>query len=169
MNLFNETEAIIDLSVTKPPLTEVKLHYTQFLYQIWSIIVIIYTFGVLFKISVHKEKDSWFIVLGASALLLTIINDITFLSTWMNDNGPAFLRSLLRTGNLSSVGQLIFAFTNSLLLAKKFSYSLEQEEIATAKLTEMNKNLDKIVMHRTEALIETVPLLIRHGNQNLGV
>jgi diguanylate cyclase (GGDEF)-like protein len=73
----------------------------------------------------------------------------------MNDNGSAFLKTLFRTGNLSSVGQFIFAFANSLLLAKKFFDALEQEEIITVKLTEVNTNLDKIVLHRTEELVES--------------
>lgn len=125
------------------------------LYQVWTVIVIIYLFGVLIKISTHKEKDSWLIVLGATAFLLSTINDIVFLSIWMNDEGSSFLRALFRTGNLSSVGQFIFAFAISLLLAKKFSDSLEQEEIITVKLTEVNTNLDKIVLQRTQALVES--------------
>jgi hypothetical protein len=124
-------------------------------YQIWSIIVIIYIFGVLIKISIHKEKDSWLIVLGATAFLLATLNDVIFLSIWKNDNGPMLLKILFRTGNLSSVGQLIFSFANSLLLAKKFSDSLEQKEIIAVKLTEVNSNLDKIVLHRTEALVQS--------------
>ncbi|NLF43576.1 MAG: diguanylate cyclase, partial [Bacteroidales bacterium] len=125
------------------------------LYQLWTIIVIIYVFGALIKIAIHKEKDSWLIIFGASAFLLSTINDIVFLSIWMNDEGPSFLRALFRTGNLSSVGLFIFAFANSLLLAKRFSDSLEQEEIITVKLTEVNTNLDKIVSHRTKALVES--------------
>lgn len=124
-------------------------------YQIWSVIVIIYIFVVLLKIFSHKEKDSWLIVLGASALLFTTLNDIVFNNIWMNDNEFSILRSLFKTGNLSSVGQLIFASANALLLAKKFSNSLEQEEIITAELTEINTNLDTIVLQRTVALVES--------------
>ncbi|WP_242944170.1 sensor domain-containing diguanylate cyclase [Lutispora thermophila] len=124
------------------------------LYQIWTIIAMIYLSTVFIKISANKEKDSWFIVLGASAFLLSTLNDIIFVSVWMNDSGSIFLKTMFRTGDLSSTGLLVFAFANSLLLAKKFSKSLEQEEIITAKLTEVNKNLDKIVLHRTEALVK---------------
>lgn len=122
------------------------------LYQMWTIIVIIYVVTVFVKIAIHKEKDCWLIILGALALMLTSVNDIVFYSIWMNDNGPSFLHTVFRTGNLSSVGQFIFAFTNSLLLAKKFSNSLEQEEVITAELTEVNKNLDQLVLQRTNAL-----------------
>ncbi len=125
------------------------------LYQIWSLAVILYIAGILIKISVHKERDSWLIVLGASALLLTTINDIVFTNVWMNDNAQVAFRSIFRTGNLTSFGQLLFTFTNSLLLAKKFSASLEQEEIITAELTAVNANLDKIVLQRTEALLDS--------------
>ena len=86
---------------------------------------------------------------------MTSVNDIIFYSAWMNDHGPSFLHTLFRTGNLSSAGQFIFAFTNSLLLAKRFSNSLEQEEVMTAKLTEVNKNLDELVLRRTKALVES--------------
>lgn len=125
------------------------------LYQLWTIIVIIYLFGVLIKVAMHKEKGSWLIILGASAFLLSTINDMIFLSIWLNDEGSYFLRALFRTGNLSSVGQFVFAFANSLLLAKRFSDSLEQEEIITLKLTEVNTNLDEIVLSRTEALVQS--------------
>lgn len=125
------------------------------LYQIWTIIAIIYIFNALINIFINREKDSWIIILGASAFLLCTINDIIFTSIWMNDNGYMFLKHLFRTGNLSSVGQFIFAVANSLLLSKKFSDSLKQEEIITKKLTEINSNLDKIVLQRTEALIES--------------
>lgn len=125
------------------------------LYQIWTIIAIIYIFGALIKIAIHKEKDSWLIILGASAFLLSTINDIVFLSIWMNDEGPSFLRALFKTGNLSSVGQFIFAFANSLLLAKRFSSSLEHEETVTAELIVLNSYLDKLVRYRTKALTES--------------
>ncbi len=125
------------------------------IYQALSIIVIIYIFSVLIKVAIHKEKDSWLIILGATAVLLAALNDIIFTNVWMNDNGHVLLKTLFRAGNLSPAGQFVFAFANSLLLAKKFSDSLEQEEIAAAKLTEVNLNLDQTVLERTEALMES--------------
>ena len=128
--------------------------FTSFnpIYQIWTMFTILYVLVVLIKLSTYKEKGSWLITLGALAILFSSANDIIFLSIWMNDDGPAFLKALIRTGNLSSVGQFIFAFTNSLLLAKSFSDSLEQEEVLSAKLTEINSNLDGLVLQRTMEL-----------------
>lgn len=124
-------------------------------YQIWAIIVILYIFSTLIRIAINKEKDSWLIILGATAFILAALNDIIFISIWVNDQGPTIFKTLFTAGNLSPVGQLIFAFANSLLLAKSFSDSLEQEEIVTAMLTEVNTDLDKTVLERTEALIES--------------
>jgi hypothetical protein len=41
------------------------------LYQLWAIVLIVYILSVLMKIAVHREKDSWLIILGALALILT--------------------------------------------------------------------------------------------------
>lgn len=122
------------------------------IYQIWSWLLFSYVLVVLTKIFIHKEKDSWYIALGALALLLSSANDVIFHSIWMNDAGATLLRAFIRTGNLSSIGQLIFAFTNSLLLAKIFSNSLEQEKVLTASLININKNLDELVSQRTKDL-----------------
>jgi diguanylate cyclase (GGDEF)-like protein len=86
---------------------------------------------------------------------------------------PALLKNLIRTENLSSLGQLIFAFANSLLLAKRFSDSLEQEEVLTERLTEINFNLDELVLQRTKELeksnerIEQQKLELEKANQSL--
>lgn len=125
------------------------------LYQVFAIVVILYIISIFIKMIIQKEKGIGVIVLGAMAMMLTSLNDIAFLSIWMNDNGSHFLRTYVRTGNLSSVGQLIFIFANSIVLAKKFSFALEQEEVMTAQLKEINLNLDKLVIKRTEALEES--------------
>ncbi|MDD2499105.1 MAG: 7TM diverse intracellular signaling domain-containing protein, partial [Desulfitobacteriaceae bacterium] len=124
-------------------------------YQVFTLIVIIYILGTFIKILLRKEKGIGLIIVGALALILTSLNDIVFLSIWMNDHSAPFLRTLFRTGNLSSVGQLVFVFTNSLVLAKKFSNALEQEEVMTTQLKEMNLNLDELVKKRTKALEES--------------
>lgn len=147
-------------------------HY-NLIYQIWSLFAIVYISVALMRLWVHKEKGCWFIIIGAFALLLSSANDILFLNIWVNDSGSTFFKALIRTGSLSSVGQFIFAFTNSLLLSKKFSDSLEQEEILTAKLIEINCNLDELVLQRTKDLkksnekIEQQKLELEKVNQDL--
>lgn len=125
------------------------------LYQIWSIGIIIYILSLLVKICMKKEQEGWLISLGALALLISSTNDIIFFSPLMSDNEFLFLQAFLRVGNLTSLGQFVFACTNSLLIAKRFSDSLEQEEIMTARLIEINTHLDELVLQRTKDLAES--------------
>ncbi len=136
------------------------------LYQLWSIAVIIYIIIELTRVSVNKEKDGWIISLGAIALLISSMNDIIYFTPWMGDNELISLKALLRVGNLTSLGQFVFASINSLLIAKHFSDSLEQKEVITARLTEMNAHLDELVLQRTRDLAESNQK-IEHQNLEL--
>lgn len=129
--------------------------YVSVIYQIWSIGIIMYILWRLTVIFINKEKDVWIIGLGALVLLLCSANDIIFFSPLMDDNQFNFLKLFIRTGNLTSLGQFVFACTNSLSIAKRFSDSMEQEEIMTAKLTEINAHLDELVLQRTKELAES--------------
>lgn len=142
-------------------------------YQLWSIFLIAYVLSVFVRIILHKEKDTWLIVSGGLALILTSIMDIISLSACINDSEPSFLKSLFRTDDLSSMGQFVFVVVNSLLLAKGFSRSLKNEEIMSEELTGVNKYLDELVMQRTKALaesnkkIEQQNLQLEKANYNL--
>ncbi len=124
-------------------------------YQIWTVLTILYVMTGLVRLTARKEKGSWYVAFGALALLFSSLHDIVFLSIWLNDGDPASLRNLVRTGNLSSAGQFIFAFSISLLLARNFSDSLEQEEVLSGQLKEMNIHLDELVLQRTRELEES--------------
>ncbi|NMA67954.1 MAG: diguanylate cyclase [Desulfitobacterium sp.] len=123
-------------------------------YQIGTVLAIFYIAFALGRLTIAKEKGSILISFGALALLLTSLNDVIFHSIWLNDGGTPFLKTFIRTGNLSSAGQLVFALTNSLTLAKKFSDSLQKEEVLSAELTEINTHLDDLVLQRTKELEE---------------
>jgi len=121
-------------------------------FQVFAIMVVVYLAYILI-INLHKKKISTtLIVTGALAMLIATVHDIVFLSIWMSDHGPAFLRTFIASGNLSSYGQLIFVFTYSLALAQKFSHAFVKEEEMTQQLKEMNINLDSMVSKRTDAL-----------------
>jgi diguanylate cyclase (GGDEF)-like protein len=121
-------------------------------YQIFALCTIIFLVRVCIKQLRKKTPGIGFIVGGALALFTTALNDIVFLSIWMSDNPSLMLRSVFRSGSLSSVGQLIFVFMYSLVLAHRFSHALDAEELMTAQLREMNINLDQLVKQRTNAL-----------------
>lgn len=125
-------------------------------YQLFALCAIAYLFITFIKMILQKKnKEGWLIIAGGLAIILTSLNDIVFLSVWMNDYSLPFLRSIVRTDNLSAIGQLIFVFTNSIVLAKRFSNSLEHEENMTQELKATNQNLDYLVEKRTQALDES--------------
>ena len=155
-------------------LTPAKI-FTLFnpVYQLFSVAVIIYLTYVFLRKLGRKEKYVGLVVAGGLALFITSLNDMVFTSIWLNDSGSTLLRTIFRTGNLSSVGQLLFVFTISLVLAKQFAEALEKEEVMTLQLKELNLNLDQLVTKRTEALeksrqqIEYQKLELEKTNQAL--
>ncbi|MBI4858353.1 MAG: diguanylate cyclase [Acetobacterium woodii] len=124
-------------------------------YQIWTIFMIGYLVIQLIKIAIHKEKDSWLIVLGGLVLVSTCFIDIITLSVWIDDSWPLILRMIFQGDANSSTGQLVFAVLYSFLLAKNFSESLEYRTVMGEKLTELNDHLDDLVLQRTKELSES--------------
>ncbi len=124
-------------------------------YQLFSLCVIIYLIVTFIKVILQKKKSAWLIIAGGLAMIVTSLNDIIFLSVWMNDYSIPLLQNIIKTDNLSAIGQLIFVFTNSMVLAKQFSSSLEHEENMTKELKTINQNLDNLVKKRTHALEES--------------
>lgn len=122
------------------------------IYQLFTLLVIVYLLYMFINVLRSKEPGTTLIVIGALVLIASSLNDIVFLSVWMADQGPPLLRSIVRSGNLSSLGLLIFIFTQSMVLAQKYAQAFDKKEEMTRQLTEMNINLDKLVKKRTTAL-----------------
>jgi diguanylate cyclase (GGDEF)-like protein len=121
-------------------------------YQLFALLVIIYLVYAMTGVLRRKEPGATLVVVGALVLFAASINDIVFLSVWMSDHGSLWLRSIIRSDSLSSFGQLVFVFTQSLVLAQKSAFAFDKQEEMTRKLTEINIDLDKIVSKRTVAL-----------------
>ena len=117
-------------------------------YQVFTFAVIAYLLHNSFRALHSREEGSALIIAGALALILTAINDILYLSIWLNDNRLAFLRSFVKTDNLSTTGQLIFLFALAVVMANKFSLAHQSEE-------EMVLHLDRLVHDRTMALAKS--------------
>jgi len=107
--------------------------YTEVIpiYQIFTIFIIVYILISFIRSYKEKEEGIGLIMAGGLTLMVTSINDLIYLSQWFNDRGRSdILRNIFRRGNLSSIGQLIFVFLISIVLAKRFSASLEQRELS---------------------------------------
>ncbi len=134
-------------------LTPARL-FTHFnsLFQIFSFAIILYYFYLVLYTCYKKRESSYLIGFGITILAVFAINDIIFLSVMLSDTSNHLLRQIITRGNLSSWGLLIFVFTQSLVLAKKFSKSFSKVELLTVQLQQANTNLEEKVKERTYAL-----------------
>lgn len=128
--------------------------FTMFnpIYQIFSIFAFLYALWIVIITCIKKRDGAYLIGIGLTIMVLTAFNDVFFLSVAFADNHNHFLRSFLTRGDMSSIGLLILTFTQSLLLAKKFSGSFHQVESLTEKLRKTNISLEEKVKERTNAL-----------------
>ena len=122
------------------------------LYQLFTFVVISYLLYIVIKIIIKKRENSLIIGLGLLVFIIFSINDIVFLSTWMADAEHTLLRKIITRGNLSSYGLLIFVFTQSIVLAKKFSKSFTTVEQLSNELKTINVSLEEKISERTKAL-----------------
>jgi signal transduction histidine kinase len=122
------------------------------IYQVFSLIAILYILYITIITCYRKREGAYFIGIGVFFLSACSINDIIFLSVILADTNDHFLRNFVTRGNLSSWGLLIFVFTQSLVLAKKFSKSFTNVELLTEQLQEVNASLEVKVQERTLAL-----------------
>ena len=118
-------------------------------YQIFSFVAYIYLFYIVAITSYRKREGSYLIGIGVLVLIAFSINDMLFLSTMLADSDNHFLRNFLTRGNLSSWGLLVFVFTQSMVLAKKFSKSFSSVELLTEELTDLTICLEDRVNERT--------------------
>lgn len=122
------------------------------IYQVFSFGVYLYVLYIVINTCYRKRPGSYFIGIGITILVLFSINDMIFLSVILADSNDHFFRNFVTRGNLSSWGLLIFVFTQSLVLAKKFSKSFSNVELLTEQLQQVNIGLEDKVRERTLAL-----------------
>jgi len=128
--------------------------FTHFnpIFQVFSLIVILYLIYIVLCACYRKREGSKYITIGVIILILFSINDIIFLSIVFADSDYIYLRNFVTRGNLSSFGLLFFIFTQSLVLAKRFSKSFTKVELLTKQLQNANTTLEEKVKERTSAL-----------------
>jgi signal transduction histidine kinase len=119
------------------------------IYQIFSLVVISYLIYIVILTCYRKREGAFLIGLGVLILILFSINDILFLSIILADSDNHILRNFITRGNLSSWGLLVFVYTQSLVLAKRFSKSFAEVELLTGRLQLANANLEEKVNERT--------------------
>ena len=125
------------------------LIYSQLLLMIGVVVVLHMSYlmvGLVHAAVRHKEGALIFLLMSVVALV-TVINDFLYYNGW----SPI--------GNTSPTGLLVFTIAQMILLSSRFTRAATNEERisrelqeANTKLTDMNTNLERIVMERTQAL-----------------
>lgn len=138
------TGALCLIVVTTPALI-----YSRMLLVIGVIVVLhmVYLMVGLVHEAVRRSEGALIFLLVSVVTLVTVINDFLYYNEW----------SII--GNTSPFGLLIFTIAQMILLSSRFTRAATNEERiarelqeANNKLTEMNANLERIVMERTQAL-----------------
>lgn len=123
--------------------------YTKMLPMIGVMVVVhmIYLIVGLVKVAMWRMEGALIFLLVSMVALVTVINDFLYYNEW----SPI--------GNTSPLGMLVFTIAQMILLSSRFTRAASNEERFTRelqeannKLTEMNMNLERIVMERTHAL-----------------
>lgn len=127
-------------------------------FQLLTLIIIFYMLYIFYKVIkidiIQKNNlSSLYIIIGALALFLTVVNDIIFLSVLRADQ--IFLNNIFLVGNLSSLGFLIFIFMDSLALAVKYSNTFVENKKLTLELLSLNENLESKIKERTKELFKS--------------
>jgi len=130
------------------------------IYQIYVVITIIYLLYALVLACLRKREGA--IAIGLAVVLFcgTIINDILYESSLI------YLSKSLVSVSLSSWGFLIFVFSQSLIISRKFSRTFSSIEEMTANLQQLNESLEAKVQERTNAL-ESTNLELKKAYHNL--
>lgn len=125
-------------------------------YQLITLFMVITVIYAMISACVKKRSGALIVTAGGIFFLLTVINDMLFLSVPFNDYKLSFLRNILKTGNLSSAGLIALTFTQSIVLAMNTSKAYTHAEEVSEKLivTDRQKNdllatLEEKVRERT--------------------
>lgn len=111
-----------------------------FLFQALTIITIVYIIFALIIAAVKKREGAKVVLSCSFIYALTVINDILYI------NGN------IDSTNLSSVGQFIFIFSQSYIIAKSLSNAFQKAEDYSDQLAELNQTLEEKIYSRTKSL-----------------
>lgn len=118
--------------------------YSQLLvyYQLATFLTILYAIYFIFYILIKRKEDSLLFAFGALAIFFSTINDILVANL------------VFGIKNLIPAGLLIFIFSQTLIISRKFSRAYRQVENLSAQLKANNQELEIAVGQRTAELKE---------------
>ncbi|MHA6481664.1 sensor histidine kinase [Paenibacillus sp. strain BS8-2] len=146
---FRHGTRVISGALCLVVVTTPALLYSKMLLVIGMVVVLhmVYLMVGLVHAAVLRKDGALIFLLVSVFVLVMVINDFLYYNGW----------SLI--GNTSPLGQLVFTIAQMMLLSSRFTKATTNEERITLELleannnlTDMNANLERIVMDRTQAL-----------------
>lgn len=113
--------------------------YTLQIYQILTIIIIIYGLYVLIVASVRKRAGAFIFLLGFIVLAFSAINDMMH------------AEAIIQTGYFAPLGLCIFIFFQAFLLSLRFTKAFEYSEIQYKELKETYHAYREEILDRVQA------------------
>jgi diguanylate cyclase (GGDEF)-like protein len=140
--LFCKIISVISLLFSLLVVFTPAIIYTKslFLFQALTIVTIVYIIFVLILATARKREGAKVVLSCSFIYALTVINDILY------TNGN------IDSTNLSSMGQFIFIFSQSYIIAKNLSKAFQKVEDFSNQLTELNQTLEEKIYDRTKSL-----------------
>lgn len=133
---------------------EVIFSSTLSYFQFFTLCSLFYALGTLILAIIRKREGAFLFLLGFLILGVGVINDILYFDLVIN------------TGAIFPYTMFLFILIQAIMLSIRFSKSFLQTEILSKELNEMNQNLEKIVLQRTQSLKETTQIL-QKKNKNI--
>lgn len=111
--------------------------YTPLIYQGFIALGAIYMLVVLIRATLLKKENAFIFLTGYILFFVIMVNDILFYN------------KLINTAFLMHFGLFVLAFSQSIVLSKKFSTAYTRIEELTWTLEEYNRELEKTIESRT--------------------
>ncbi|MEJ2006167.1 MAG: sensor histidine kinase, partial [Cyclobacteriaceae bacterium] len=106
--------------------------------QLFSVIAGGILMGLTFKAALRHQKGAKTVLIGGIIALAFLLNDILFNN------------QIISTGNLSSWGVLIYLFLLIVVISRRFSAAMENEEGLNFRLQQLKAELEARVQERTQ-------------------
>ncbi len=145
--------------------SKIIVRFFQLVYIILIVIELItnskvYTFVLLFYYAAIVFGFIYVIYIGVHALIKKRSGAVIYLAGFSfimlaTINDMLYTQKIIDTGDYLPLGLVSFFFSQSYMLAFRFTQSMKAEEKLTGELTELNSHLEQKVLERTAELMES--------------
>ncbi|TBL81554.1 sensor histidine kinase [Paenibacillus thalictri] len=127
---------------------------TLFAFQLFTIFEFVYLCYVFLKATVLGREGAWLNGIGGIVMNIAIMNDVLYYNNY------------IQSIDFSAYGVMVFLFTQTVVVALKYSNAYYKVESVSRELVEVNLTLEDKIRERTEAL-EQMNRQLRDANSHM--